>query len=375
MDLVHGFISIDDHVQEHPTVWTDRLSAKRWGDRIPQVRELEDGSERWFVDGVPVRMASVARAGAVMPDRALEPMRWSEVPESAWHPQARLTAMDVGGVDYSVLYPTVAGLAGEAFARISDRELELECVRAYNDWLIDEWVDTSPRFVAQCLTPRWPVDAAVAEVERAIGRGHRGVIVPPVPDLLGDFPHLNESVYDPLWATCQAAGVPIGFHAGSAPQMEFPPYQDLSVGLASALAALTGPASSVQPLANFLFSPIARKFPDLQVIFAESSLAYGAYELETADHQAERQRLGLEGFDIPSEVFRRQCHLAGWYDRISLQSRDYLGVDNLLWESNFPLATSTWPSVHDVIAVNFRDVPNEDRDRILWGNAAALYRL
>ena len=67
--------------------------------------------------------------------------------------------MDAAGVDYSVLYPTVAGLAGEAFGRLRDPDLELACVQAYNDWLIEEWAAASERFIPQCIVPIWPVEA------------------------------------------------------------------------------------------------------------------------------------------------------------------------------------------------------------------------
>ena len=97
-------------------------------------------------------------------------------------------------------------------------------------------------------------------------------------------------------------------------------------------------------VANFLYSRILMRYPTLKVVFAESSLAWGAYELETADHQFERQRLHLEGYDMkPSEMFHRQCYMTGWYDRSAIEARHYLGVDNILWETNFPQATSTWP--------------------------------
>ena len=47
--------------------------------------------------------------------------------------------MDAAGIDYAVLYPTVAGVGGQNFGRIEDGELELACVQAYNDWLLEEW--------------------------------------------------------------------------------------------------------------------------------------------------------------------------------------------------------------------------------------------
>lgn len=376
MERRYGLISVDDHVQEHPQVWTQRMSKARWGDRIPHLEQHADGTASWVVDGNKLPLNGVALAGAVMADRANEPQRWEDVPPAAYVPAERLKAMDVDGVDYSVLYPTVAGIAGETFGRLTDPELELACVQAYNDWLIDEWASVSPRFIPQCIVPIWPIDAAVKEIRRAVGRGHKGVVYPAVPMDLREVPHINEPDYEPLWAVCAELQVPLCLHAGSSTRILFPAYKDLTPGLASALSALTRPVSNVQIVANFLYSRILIRHPQLKVVFAESSLAWGAYELETADHQFERQRLDREGYELrPSEMFRRQCYLTGWYDRAALDSRHFLGVENILWQTNFPHATSTWPTTREVIARSFQNVPEDERAKILWGNAARLYKL
>ncbi|HTE85757.1 MAG TPA: amidohydrolase family protein, partial [Dehalococcoidia bacterium] len=295
---------------------------------------------------------------------------------AASEPAERLKAMDVDGVDYSVLYPTVAGVAGETFGRITDPDLELACVRAYNDWLVEEWAGASTRFVPQCIVPLAPIDAAAKEIERAVAKGHRGVVYPATPMMLRDVPHINEPDYDPIWATCQDLDVPVCFHAGASKAIQFPAYAGFSPGLAAAMEAITRPASSVLIVANFLYSRILTRFPKLKVVFAETSLAWGAYELELADHQFERQRLHSEGYELmPSELFRRQCYYTGWFDRTGVDTRRYIGVDNILWSSNFPLATSTWPNSRDVIARCFAGVPDNERKQMLWGNAAKLYHV
>lgn len=84
MELQYGLISVDDHVQEMPDLWTQRLSRARWGDRIPHLAKREDGSEYWVVDGQALDLPGVARAGAGMPDRALEPQTWAAVPPMAY---------------------------------------------------------------------------------------------------------------------------------------------------------------------------------------------------------------------------------------------------------------------------------------------------
>ena len=127
------FISVDEHVQEPPGVWTRRLSSSKWGNRIPHVEQKSDGTERWIVDGCEVPPDGVADCGAVMSDRNQNPQRWQDVPAVVYNPRERLKAMDADGVDYAVLYPTVAGRAGQTFGQITDPELELACVQAYND--------------------------------------------------------------------------------------------------------------------------------------------------------------------------------------------------------------------------------------------------
>jgi len=376
MELTYGFISVDDHVQEHPEVWTQRLSKTKWGDRIPHLERQPDGTEHWVVDGQTSPLAGVALAGAAMADRAREPQRWDEVPKAAYVPSERLKAMDVDGVDYSVLYPTVAGLAGETFGRLTDPALELACVQAYNDWLIEEWGSASRRFIPQCLVPLSPIEAAVDEIKRAVAKGHCGVVYPSVPMLLRDVPHINEPAYDPIWAACQDLEVPVCFHAGATKAIQFPPYPGFSSELSAAMEAITRPVSSVLVVANMLFSRILSRFPRLQVVFAETSVAWAAYELELADHQFERQRLQREGYDVmPSELFKRQCYFTGWFDRTGIQTRYHIGLNNIMWATNFPLATSTWPTSRNAIARSFAGVADDERRQMLWGNAAKLYKL
>lgn len=376
MKPTYGFISVDDHVSEHPEVWTQRLSRAKWGDRIPHLERQADGTEHWVVDGQKLPLPGVALAGAVMPDRAQEPQRWEAVPKIASVPSERLRTMDVDGVDGSVLYPSVAGLAGETFGRLTDPELELACVQAYNDWLIEEWASVSDRFIPQCLVPLAPAEVAAGEVRRAVAKGHKGVVYPSVPMMLRDVPHINEPEYDPLWAACQELGVPVCFHAGATKAIQFPPYAGFSSELTAAMEAITRPVSSVLVVANFLFSRILFRFPRLKVVFAETSLAWGAYELELADHQFERQRLNMEGYELlPSELFKRQCYLTGWFDHTGIETRYHIGIDNIMWSTNFPLATSTWPNSRDFIARCFAGVPEEERRQMLWGNAAKLYQL
>jgi uncharacterized protein len=363
MELKYGLISADDHVQEHGSVWTQRMSKEKWGDRIPHFQTQSDGSQCWLIDGAPEK-------------RTPNPKHGEEIPRAAYDPGERLKAMDADGVDYSVLYPTVAGLAGERFGKLGDADLELACVQAYNDWLIEEWTSVSPRFVPQCIVPIWPMERTVAEIRRAIALGHKGVVYPASPMELKNVPHINEPEYDPLWAVCAELEVPLCFHSGASPKIQMRADGTFTPAAAQAFGGIVRSVSSIAVLANFLFSRVLYRFPKLKVVFAESSLGWVAYEIEYADYQAAADGLHNEGYALkPSELFQRQCFVSCWYDEQSLRVRKYPSSANILWSTNFPLETSTWPSTGAHLERAFAEVPEQEKRQIQWQNAAQLYRL
>jgi predicted TIM-barrel fold metal-dependent hydrolase len=372
------FISADDHVIEHPEVWTRRLSTQKWGDRVPHLARQSDGADCWVIDGVKRPLVGNGSVGALMPDRGSEPRTWDDIPKAAYQPAERLKALDAAGIDYSLLYPTTAGVAGETFGSIQDTELELDCVRAYNDWLIEEWTSCSGRFIAQCIAPLGSIEAAVAEIRRSVAKGHKGVILAPVPRHLRDLPHINDSYYDPIWRTCEQLGVPISFHSGGSAELQLPAYEGFSPAIAAAFNAVTRPASAVPIVSNLIVSRLLERFPDLKVVFADSSLGWIAFALEATDYEFDQFGVSRQiPYELkPSEAFRRQCYAVGWYDQANLRRAcEYPGADNILWAANLPMANSTWPNSLGYAESCLKDLPRETREKVLWRNAAALYKL
>jgi uncharacterized protein len=372
------FISADDHVIEHPEVWSGRLSQQKWGSRIPHLERQPDGSDCWVIDGVKHRLLRNGSVGAFMADRGSEPRTWSAVPPSAWSPMERLKALDAAGIDYSVLYPTIAGVAGETFGTIRDAELERDCVRAYNDWLVEEWTAFSSRFIPQCIIPLGPADAAVAEIRRAVGRGHKGVIMPPVPRHLRDLPHINDAYYDPIWQTCEELRVPICFHAGGSPELQLPAYERFSPALAAAFDAVARPVSAVPIVSNLIVSRVLERFPNLNVVFADTSLGWISFALEATDYEFDQFRVsGQIPYELkPSEAFRRQCYVVGWYAQANLnRACEYPGAANILWAAKLPMADSSWPDSLITAEARLKGLSQDTQRQVLWRNAAQLYKV
>jgi predicted TIM-barrel fold metal-dependent hydrolase len=364
-------ISTDDHCWEKPDTWTSRVAA-RFRDDCPQVRRVDDGDVWWYA-GEIVRPLGTGCA-AMRPDRDAV-TEWADVPKAAYDAEARLRTMDEDGVAAEVLFPQAAGFGGGPFVSTKgDPDLRLACVRAYNDYLAEEWSDVSSRFVSQCLIPIWDVDLAVAEAERAHDLGHRALVWTAAPQSFG-FPHFNDGYWDPLWASLQERSMPVSLHIGSARTQSdvwdgWGPMKRLSMVSVNAIT------SNVQVMANLLFSGVLDRFPELRFISVESGLGWVPYLLETADHQYEAQHLWDEGMTIrPSEYFRRQCYVNFWYEASGIAQRDLIGVENILWEADFPHPTSTFPHSRNAIAESLAGVPVEEQALMLHDNAVKLFRI
>jgi len=372
-NLAYGLISVDDHVQEHPAVWTDRLSKTVWGDHIPHLEEDGEGGQFWLIDGVKAPLRTFPSSGALSRDRAHGPKRWEDVPKAAYDPKERIKALKSDGVKYSVLYPSVAGIAGERFVWLKNFKFARACIEAYNDWIIQEWASADPSFIPQCIVPIYPVDFTVSEIKRSVSKGHKGVIFPVFPTLLrGDF-KISEDDYEPVWSTCEELGVPLCLHSGCTTQIQFPAYNGFSETLTDAFQSLTRPLSTSFTVATTLLSSALLHHPNLQVIFTDCPIGWGRFILETLDYLS---RLSGLGSDLtPSELFRRQCHFTVSWERVDLTGWKHLGPENLLWASHFPLSISTWPASRTFIQLNLGGLLAEDRKKIVCDNAERIYRL
>ena len=258
-------------------------------------------------------------------------------------------------------------------------EFELACVQAYNDSL-GELTRVSARFISLAMVPLLcGMDVIVAEVKRAASQGHRGIVMFALPSLMVEsLPHISEPYWYPLWDICQELEMPVHFHAsaGLARKLTFPewdgytPYQQH--------AAFTVPTSAwpAQIVPNLIFSGIAYKFPRSKWVFAETGIGSVSCVQAACDHEWERRQLWRHGLDRkPSELIRQQVYVNFWYEQAGIDLRHAVGIDNVMWESDYPHIASTYPDSWKFVERSLAGVPAEERKKMLYGNAQALYRL
>ena len=376
--MKYTVISTDDHLQEKPDTWTSRMSKKKWGEKIPHLRTDSDGNDYWYIYEVK-RPLSVAGVHGVMPDRTKPPKRWADVPEIAYVPSERVKAMDQDGVDVHTFFGNIAGIAGNTFSNPSfDEAYRLEAIQAFNDFQIEEYAQPFPgRFITLAIVPLWDVDKAIAEVERTRKLGVKGISFA-FPQQFG-FPHIADPYWDPFWSVAQETELSINLHIGGGGSQGVggeAPWKGLSAMGRMAELSTKAISSNIQVMSTILFSGILERFPSLKVVSSESGLGWVPYLLETADHQWEAQRLAREGFSIkPSDYFHRQCYVNFWYEVTGPAMRDIIGIDNIMWESDYPHPTGTWPDSRKYIERSMGGWRDEERQKVLVDTAVKLFHL
>jgi len=304
---------------------------------------------------------------------SMEPANFSDMRRGCWDPEARLADMDLDGVWASVHYPSlIAGFCGSQFSRCSDQELGLACVRAWNDWHLDEWVGPrTDRFIP--LQIPWLSDPEIAadEVRRNAERGFRAVSFLEQPVDLG-LPSLHTDHWDPFLRACEETGTVVCLHcASSGWSASRSPYAPLE------LLTTLFPVNALVTCADWLWSGVPVRFPALRICLAESGIDWVPMLVNRIDYVMDHSATGLSSWKDrdrhPSEVLRE----AFWFGVIDLTStlvlRDEIGVGHIVLESDYPHADSTWPDTAARAEAALADLPPDEVDGICWRNAARLF--
>ena len=369
-------ISVDDHVIEPPGVWQDRLPAsmRDEGPRIVEgpSPEGQPPADVWLYEGqVFPNIGLNAVAGKDRSQWGLDPTRYDDMLPGCYDPVARVLDMDLDGVQAGLNFPTFPRFAGTVFLQGKDRALALECVKAYNDWTLDEWCAAAPERLIPCmLVPLDDPELAAAEVRRTAAKGGRTVTFPENPVPLG-LPSFHSDHWDPFWAAVDECEMPVSMHFGTSGQVPMPSLD----GPMAVWISLMG-TNSQAAFADLLFSEVFHKFPGVKVSLAEGGIGWMPWLLERIDYTWERHS-GYQDYNTsvrPSELV--QEHIYGCFisDRTGILLRHEIGIDRIMWEGDYPHSDSQFPGSRKRAVEAFEDVPDEDVRKIVETNARRLFR-
>ena len=214
-------------------------------------------------------------------------MTFDEMRPGCWQPAPRLDDMDLNWVDASICFPTFPRFCGQTFLEADDKELALLCVQAYNDWMVEEWcAGSGGRLIPLCLIPLWDPVLAAAEVRRNAARGVRAVCFSELPGNLGlPSVHDVDRYWDPFVAACDETGTVICMHSGSGSKMP-----STSADAPPAVSSTLTHELAEGSLADWLFSGLLVRYPDVKLTYSEGQIGWIPYILTRADRVWEHNR-------------------------------------------------------------------------------------
>jgi predicted TIM-barrel fold metal-dependent hydrolase len=373
----HTIISVDDHLVEPPDAFQGRIPS-RFRDRAPRVVPLDGGGEAWlFAEKLLPNIGLSAVVGRPPSEWGTDPQRFEDMRRGAWNVDERVRDMDLDGVYASLNFPSfLPGFGGARIQTITDdQDLALACVRAWNDWLIEEWVGRHPdRFIACQLAWLHDPELAAEEVRKNSERGFKAMTFPEWPDWLG-LPSVFTDHWDPLMRACMETETVVCIHTGSSGGLP-----NMGQGAPASLASVVFGSYALVPTAAWLYSMLPVRFPDLKIAVSEGGISWVAGLIDRLDHLLRHREnppyyAPWDQTDlVPSEVLRRNFWFCAVDDASAWALRDRIGVENIMIEVDYPHPDCSWPRTQELFHTQLRDIPRDEAERITWKNAAELFR-
>ena len=309
-----------------------------------------------------------------------------------WSSERRLREMEADGVVAEVIFPNtippffpkVSLVNQPPGATEGDLTKRWAGLQAHNRWMADFCSQAPGRRAGIAQIMLHDVDASVREIEWAKANGLTGgILLPGAPPGTG-VPPLYAPDYEPIWEACADLGMPISHHSGSAvPDMG--PYP-----AAQMMFLLEVTWWAHRTLWHLIYSGVMERHPSLQFVFTEQGTAWIPEELTRLDYYhgrlsgsggasgSQEAKFGAGVVDqlslSPSQYLARQCHLgSSFIRRHEVEMRAAVGVDRIMWGSDFPHLEGCWPFSHEHLRLAFAGVPEDEVRKMVGANAADVY--
>jgi predicted TIM-barrel fold metal-dependent hydrolase len=370
-------ISADSHIVEPPDLYTSRIDPK-YRDRAPRLerRKTPNGREydAWFFDGKQCgTLGAVMQAGQRFEDPTQIDFLgvWDDVRKGGWDPHEAVKEHEADGVWGACMQPS----QGLFWYRVPESGLLSAICRAYNDWIADFCKPYPERLKGIGTLNVDDVEDACGELERCKKMGLVGTFIPVAP--LPERPY-RDPIYDKLWACAQDNEMPLLLHIGTprggVPGCEF----TMDIGELTGAGRSTTDYWVRYSLSAMIFAGVFDRFPRLKVGSVEHEMAWIPHWLRQMDFTYLERPVFTKGWRskdglMPSDFWRRNMFVEFMEDDLGIELREKIGVETMLWGSDFPHAESTWPKSAQFLDRIFATAPAEDRRKITSDNAAKLF--
>jgi predicted TIM-barrel fold metal-dependent hydrolase len=375
-------IDVDTHWSEPEDLWLSRAPAK-YKDIVPQVH-MKDGERWWFIDGKPFGQQSYASSVNAKGEKVLGmdfyPLKIDEIHAGSHQTKARVEVMDETGVYAQIVYPNLLGFGNNRAVNFSP-EARMLATQLYNDAGAQMQADSNNRLFPMIMTPWWDINEAVAEIRRAHAMGLRGVNTNADPQESG-MGDLGDPYWNPLWEVCVELNLPINFHIGGSQTQStwfstsaWPTLTTDAKLIAGGTMMFAGICSV---MTNVILSGLLERYPKLQFVLVESGISWLPFIMDSLDYSVSQvKQEGIKHLTkLPSEYMRSNFASCFWFETKNLRSTiDRLGVDNVMWETDFPHPTCLYPDPLTVATESLQDFTAPEQHKIMGGNASRIYNI
>jgi uncharacterized protein len=349
-------------------------------EKMPFVADQPDGTKRWVSnDGADFGMAGGVGASGTpfVPGKQLRVDKMAEAGlyddftqkghRRPGDPHLRVKELDRDGVDAEVIYGILA-----ACAKMPDREAANEMLRIYNNFMNNFCSYYPDREIGLACLPYSDIDAAAAEVRRVAKLGMKGVEL----SCSWHMTPMWHPMWDPLWEAINEVQLPLHFHTFPATD---PKLRASLTGNTLRAMTYSGLCRFQMTLATILTdlmgAAVFERFPNIRMVLGESGIGWIPYVLDRMDFEYQDQYRDLKLKLLPSEYWRRQCKATFQFDRVGTKLIEEMGIETLMWGSDYPHPDGVWPESKKYIEEQFSHLPADVTHKMTCENAGKFYGL
>ena len=282
-------------------------------------------------------------------------------------PDLRLKDMERDGVDAEVMY----GILGAA-SKLADHDAANEMYRIYNDWLNEFCSKYPDRQIGLACLPYGDIPAAVKEIYRVKDLGLRGIEL----SCSWDMEPMYHPMWEPLWQAINEVELPLHFHTFPAVSPQRMQNLEGKTRRAAMFTTVSGfQMNLINIIAAIIGGAVLERYPNVRVAFGESGIGWLPYALDRMDFEWEDRFHDLGLKMKPSDYWRRQCKATFQFDNIGTKLVDDIGVESLMWGSDYPHGDGVWPDSDRYIKEQFGHLPADEARKITCDNAVEFYGL